>query len=374
MAKISTKIPKFLEPRLRLFLGADIVGSTALKQTRMGAHKGATDQAIKGPAWFSAIQGFYFEAAQAFLFDWETSKEASENADGLYGPAPTLWKTAGDEVLFVKLVTDHRQISITLQCWMRALNRMKEFLRGESSLLDVKSTCWTAGFPFRNREVVLDPDCHKSHGKIEDYYKENGNLLNKYYRNPLKSNLSVDYIGPSLDTGFRLSGYSTGRKFVVSVDIAYLLSMTQVDGEISRIDLYYDGSVSLKSVLGGSNYPIFWIDMSAESSLSRKEDKLKTITACASQNTKEYCEAFYEEHSQFTFRPFVCNDVGQTLSKKPNWYDEYHNKLVQNFLSPDNEYSGDDTEEAAKPGTDIGEDDIKNVISSLLTEDGANPA
>lgn len=119
------KAPQFLEPRLRLFLGADIVGSTALKQTRLGAHKAPTDQATKGPAWFSAIQGFYFEAAQAFLFDWERSRSKSDDPEFLYGPPPTLWKTVGDEVLFVKHVTDHRQIAITIQCWKRALGRMK---------------------------------------------------------------------------------------------------------------------------------------------------------------------------------------------------------------------------------------------------------
>ena len=274
------KLPQFLEPRLRLFLGADIIGSTALKQTRLGAHKRPTDQASKGPAWFSAIQGFYFEAAQAFLFDWERSKAASDDPGTLYGPAPKLWKTVGDEVLFVKQLTDHRQLAITLQCWMRALRRMKDFLRTESSVLDVKSTCWTAGFPFRNREVVLDVNADLKKGRVENYYRESGVILNSHYKNQDKSKVSIDYIGPSIDTGFRLSGYATGRKFIASVDVAYIISMTHFDGEIKRLDFFYDGSVSLKGVFGGSNYPIFWIDMSADESLSKKEDKLRHQERC----------------------------------------------------------------------------------------------
>jgi hypothetical protein len=365
MPKKPSKIPQFLESRLRVFLGADIVGSTALKQTRLGAHKVPTDQAAKGPAWFSAIQGFYFEAAQAFLFDWKKTKQESQSSEILYGPDPTLWKTVGDEVLFVKILTDHRQLATTVQCWMRAINRMKEFLHGESSLLDVKSTCWMAGFPFRNREVVLDPNAQFSKGWIEDYYRESGKLLNDFYKNPDKSKLAIDYIGPSIDTGFRLSNYSTGRKFVISVDVAYFLSMTQVDGEVCRSDIYYDGSVALKGVLGGSNYPIFWLDMSSSESLARKEDKLKTQYSCDIQDIREYCEAFYNEHSQFTFRPFISGDVGLTLAKKPSWYEEYHEKLVENFLSPESDYSADDTLEAEKPGEELNDADIQGIVEKL---------
>lgn len=151
----------------------------------------------------------------------------------------------------------------------------------------MKSTCWTAGFPFRNREVVLDPNINLRAGRVENYYRESGKLLNQHYRNPAKSKLAIDYIGPSIDTGFRLSGYATGRKMITSVDVAYLISMTQVDGEIHRLDFFYDGSVSLKGLLGGSNYPIFWLDMSTTDSLAKKEDKLKTQSACAGQDVRE---------------------------------------------------------------------------------------
>jgi hypothetical protein len=202
----------------------------------LGAHKAPTEQASKGPAWFSAIQGFYFEAAQAFLFDWERARGSSEDSEHFYGPAPTLWKTIGDEVLFVKHLTDHRQLATTLHCWMSALRRMKEFLKSESPLLDVKSACWTAGFPFRNREVVLNPKLDMKQGKIENYYRASGTLLNSHYKNPTKSKISIDFVGPSIDTGFRLSQYSTGRKLVVGIDVAYIVSMTQFDGEVRRVD------------------------------------------------------------------------------------------------------------------------------------------
>ncbi len=244
---------------------------------------------------------------------------------------------------------------------------MKEFLRLANRSLDVKATCWTAGFPYRNREVVLDQNnILSAKHKIEDYYLESGRLLNKHYNQPNNSKLTVDYIGPSIDTGFRLSSYSSGRKFVVSVDVAYFLSMTQIAGEVERHDLYYDGAASLKGVIGGSNYPIFWMDMSTDDSLARKEDKLKVIHSVNLQDVRDYCEAFYEEHVQFTFRPFVHNDVGQTLGETPSWYTEYHAKLVENFLAPDSDYSADDSKIAQQEATELSDGEIEEATSSLV--------
>jgi hypothetical protein len=329
--------PPFLEPRLRLFLSADIVGSTSLKQTR-ARPAGSADDSTKGPVWFSAIQGFYFEAAQAFLYEWNSRKKESELPQELYGDEPLFWKSIGDEVLFTKVLSDHRQLATTLNCWFSAVSRMRKFLKNENSSLDVKCTAWLAGFPYRNREVVIGKYPNSENRQIENYYQENGNLLNKFYNEQSDPGLAVDYIGPSIDTGFRLTSFSSSRKMVVSIDIAYIISMTSFDGEVKRLDLYYEGSHSLKGVMGGAPYPVFWINMSGENSLAVKEDRLKLQNISNREDLKEYCDAFYQEYSSFTFRPFIKDDVGQTMAKAPSWYTEYHALLVKNFNLPDNEY------------------------------------
>ena len=168
--------PPFLEPRLRLFLSADIVGSTSLKQTR-ARPAGSVDDSTKGPVWFSAIQGFYFEAAQAFLFEWAERKAQSEAPVELYGDEPTFWKSIGDEVLFTKILGDHRQLVTTLACWFSAVSRMRKFLKNENSSLDVKCTAWLAGFPYWNREVVIGKYPDNNGKRVENYYKESGELL-----------------------------------------------------------------------------------------------------------------------------------------------------------------------------------------------------
>lgn len=334
----SNSCPPFLKPRLRLFLSADIVGSTSLKQAR-ARPGGPTEDSTKGPSWFSAIQGFYFEAAQAFIAEWSERKLKSNSPHELYGDAPEFWKSIGDEVLFTKILDDHRQLVTALSCWFAAVDRIREFLKNEDASLDVKCTAWLAGFPFRNREVVIGKYPDIGAKQVENYYQESGNLLNEIYNGSGRSGLSIDYIGPSIDTGFRLGGFSSSRKMAISLDVAYLISMTNFDGEIARIDIHYDGSQSLKGVLGGAPYPLFWISMSGKNSLADKEDQLRSRISSNKENLKEYCDAFYQEYESFIFRPFIQGDVGQTLAQQPNWYSGYHAKLVKNFTLPDNEYT-----------------------------------
>ncbi|WP_153468818.1 hypothetical protein [Komagataeibacter medellinensis] len=362
--------PPFLKPRLRLFLSADIVGSTSLKQTRMNV--GAYDRhARQGPHWFSAIQGFYFEATQAFISEWTSRRDASANGERLYGEPPVFWKSVGDEVLFTKILTDYQQLATTLHCWIEAAVRMRTFLKAENPALDVKCTAWTAGFPFLNREVVLG-NLKNGGDQIEDYYIASGELLNEYYRGKGGKPVSIDYIGPSIDTGFRITSFSSGRKMVLSIDAVYLLSMTNFDGEIARIDLRYEGSFPLKGVIGGAGYPIFWINMGAQDSLGVKEDRLKDERPCNREDIKEYCDAFYREHAHFLFRPFIRDDPNHIVSLRPVWYDDYHEKLIKNFLRSPPEYNNDDGEQATEPASSLTRSEIEEFVSEIVMRCGAS--
>lgn len=322
--------PEFLKPRLRLFLSADIIGSTALKQSRLGALGSANPSAEA--SWFTIIQGFYFEAQQNFLSEWEALR-VLHPAPEHFGDAPELWKTIGDEVLFTKSVTDHRQVAVTIQCWVRALDRMRDFLTRDSSRLGVKSTAWIAGFPFRNKEVVLRGGVFSKDGVIEDYYKENGNILNQYYSDKRGSDILIDYVGPSIDTGFRLSSLATDRKMIFSLEIAYILSLTSTTkaGPIEEIQLHYDGQIFLKGVLNGISYPTFWLDLSKEDSAAAKEDRLTGSLVCDRDAIRQFCDAFYQEHGDLVFPPFIHSESEPILIDRPPWYEKKHQNLIKNF-------------------------------------------
>lgn len=321
--------PAFLKPRLRLFLSADIVGSTALKQSQV-THLRDDKQKSDTP-WFSIIQGFYIEARSAFLSEWQTISELNGNLVPL-GDNPRLWKTIGDEILFTKVLSDYRQLSIAINCWMRALRKVRSFLKTRDSRLDIKSTAWIAGFPVKNKDVVLSNSSQLQSG-VDDYFLESGKLLNKYYEKPDADEVSIDFVGPSVDVGFRLAAHATARRFVVSVGIPYILSSAPINEE-NEIRLHFGGTVQLKGVFGGLPYPLFWIDMGEDNTASKLEDALTRAIHCEARDVQKYCAAFYKENASYTFRPFIDEDLEHLLTQKPDWYDVHINRLIDNFVNP----------------------------------------
>jgi hypothetical protein len=308
-------------------MSADIVGSTALKQSPFSQSK--TEQRA---SWFAKIQGFYFEAHQAFQREFEKHKEESDDST-LIGESPKLWKTIGDEVLFVKVIDDHRQIVHTLRCWMRAVEAMRVFIKKGNTRLDVKCTSWLAGFPFRNSEVAVEAGQSSTSIESGDWFLEGGKILNRIYSGDAPKGVIVDYIGPSIDIGFRLGQFSSARKFVISVDIAYVLAVAN-PGVMTKdrvFSIHYEGSHALKGVLGGLRYPVFWLDLSPGDALERFEDGLTTLAPVDRDRLREYCNRFYAEHHSYMFPPFIFSDSEQQISKRPDWYDDDHAALVRNF-------------------------------------------
>lgn len=318
--------PDFLKPRLRLFLSADIVGSTALKQSPFDTHSKA-EQRTK---WFSKIQGFYFQAQQAFISQCR-SHCSSVAVD--FGPMPDLWKTIGDEVLFVKEITDHRQIIAAIRCWMLAIPEMRLFIKKENPRLDVKCTAWLAGFPLRNSEVVVSNRPEDISNTDGEWFVNSGEILERLYKNGPEADVKIDYIGPSIDIGFRLGPFSSSRKFIISVDVAYVLSIANPgigDGD-PVFSVYFDGSKPLKGVLGGVEYPIFWLDLSPEDSLVRAQDKISSIESVNRDRLREYCNKFFQTYDQYTFAPFIESQTEQQLNDKPDWYTLEHKQLVKSY-------------------------------------------
>jgi hypothetical protein len=350
------------------------VGSTALKQSPFAQSK--TEQRA---SWFSKIQGFYFEAHRAFQKAFEEHRDSSTD-EALVGPDPELWKTIGDEVLFVKEITDHRQLIHTLRCWMAAVETMRDFIKKGNSRLDVKCTAWLAGFPFRNSEVAVEagPSLH-SH-ESGDWFVESGKILNRIYDGEKGVEAIVDYIGPSIDIGFRLSQFSSSRKFIISIDVAYILAIANPGAMVKDrvFAVYYDGAHILKGVLGGLRYPVFWLDLSPADSIDRFEDNLTGIEPVDRDRLREYCNSFYSEYSSYTFSPFIVSKTEQQISEKPDWYENDHKILVGNFLVEKDEEqntglpeSGEE-EAGNESGDDIPDDDLKkfeNILSKLLGDD-----
>jgi len=330
------RCPEFLKPRLRIYLSADIIGSTAQKQSKLGALE--PNGQPNDPSWFTTIQGFYFEAQQSVREAWDGL--ADDLGEGHHlGEVPTLWKTVGDEVLFTKLVSDHRQVLATVRCWMTALNGMREFLRREGNgRLGVKSTVWLAEFPIRNKEVVLSGDSFSQSGPIGDYFAENGRILNDFYSGK-SDKINIDYIGPSIDTGFRLTTQASARKLIISVEVAYILAMAPrlANQIVVPVDMRYDGEIHLKGVMGGAGYPLFWIDLSVEDSAAVLGDRLSGQGKCDRDLVSDFCRAFFQEKEDFISPPFIISDEEKVLTHTPEWYEERLQNLIKWFENPQDE-------------------------------------
>jgi hypothetical protein len=128
--------------KLRLFLSVDIVGSTAFKQagSRRSKPKEKPEDVQIPPAepWFSPIAQFYKGMEQALAREWLIAEARSLAINWPPGSPPELWKSVGDEVIYTKLLTDHRQALTTLNAWMKAV-----FIFASTLKFPCRSACST---------------------------------------------------------------------------------------------------------------------------------------------------------------------------------------------------------------------------------------
>lgn len=224
-----------LRPKLRLFMSADIVGSTAFKQ-RPGHEF--------NHQWFSIVRSFYTVAERFFELRWAqmiNEFRESECVRNMGQETPALWKTIGDEVLFTKDIADPREALICMSVWLRVLDDLRDLLKKAGSL-DLKSSAWLADFPIRNREILLratsanqvtgvadkrqaelPSDATAAIEEEEDFEWENDRLFEDFKKN--SPDVSRDFVGQSIDTGFRVGTAATSRKLMLSVELAHMLSL-----------------------------------------------------------------------------------------------------------------------------------------------------
>jgi hypothetical protein len=310
-------------PHLRLFLSADIVGSTAFKQNASALEaQEQLDEAgeVKNaafPSWFTVVLQFYQQAEQAFTMQWrEITSQKVKDVDDFFGDPPELWKTIGDEVLFTKRVDHPWQAIVCMHAWVATLDELRQFLAEHK--LNVKSTAWLADFPLRNNEIVLRKITTSSLQDADDtYILNNQNGLRDYYEEDDSSEYIRDFIGPSIDTGFRITSFASIRKLAISVELIYLLACEQVRAQkepklyaqknyvLPSFSFKYDGRKELKGVLNGHGYPIFWIDLDPNNPLSLAEDNVTNNPKPSSLDMLNLSLAFIESQPLFLSKPYM---------------------------------------------------------------------
>lgn len=320
---------------LRLYLSVDIVGSTAFKQSsgeKLDERESETEVPPAAP-WFSPIAQFYKGMDQAFAREWAICVERAERVKWPTGDSPELWKSIGDELVYTKRLTDNRQVLTTLNAWMRAVSSYRKRLLEQFKSLDLKSTAWIAGFPIHNAEVFFrksDLD-RRAEEDEDDAVYSNLVLLHQFAEKGIDSGLVRDYIGPAIDTGFRLGQLSTPRKLVISVEMALLLikairaQPSDEDYGYEKPRIFFDGRQSLKGVFGGLPYPIFWVDMRPSPSLEESEDKLNKREQLNTDEALSFCQEFIKANSPFCFTPYIEGNPDPDFTQVP----EQHQRRLE---------------------------------------------
>lgn len=207
---------------LRLFFSADLIGSTALKSTFV-----ADSDVQEWPRFF---REFYQDLPARF----EKAYAHLPSAWLAPGDRIRLWKTLGDEMLFEVEILRFQETLYHVWAFKRAISTFNR--EWADKPLRLKGAAWLAGFPVTNVQVTIT--LPESCGGHRD-----------------------DFIGPSIDTGFRLSRLATDRKLMVSADLALMLMDAVKELDAQKLVFYFDGWQHLRGVLGERPYPAIWVDL-----------------------------------------------------------------------------------------------------------------
>lgn len=206
-------------PRTLLFMSVDLAGSTNFKDI--------TAPVDGKPGWLEAFESYFKElplvlmgqVAQTFL-----------EAESL--PEISVWKVIGDEIVFQAEPRTAEEALLLTEAFYRTVVAYDARLF-ERWPLRVRGCIWAARFPDRNIAIEIREMADIGGG---DAY--------------------VDYLGPDIDLGFRLSPHAHFGQVIISMNLADVLA-----GMPDRHGLYfhYLGKQALKGIFRGRPYPLFLV-------------------------------------------------------------------------------------------------------------------
>lgn len=208
-------------PHTVMFMSADIVGATAFKDSTQGREE--------TPAWPAAFETFFRELPLVLM--GQVAMAFSE-ADSV--PELGVWKVIGDEMVFRALPRTAEEALLLTEAFYRAVVEYDSRV-SESGPLRLRGCCWAARIPERTIEIEIPEMAGSGHAHGGTY---------------------LDYLGPDVDTGFRLIERVGGGHVIVSLNLAEALApIADHDG----LRIHCVGEEVLKGVYRGRPYPMLLI-------------------------------------------------------------------------------------------------------------------
>lgn len=291
---------------LKLFCSIDIIDSTAFKNKHLLKSYSCQE-------WFLFFRDFYDSFRTTLQQSYDTLIEGSSIGKDSEFCYPYQWKNIGDEIVFFTDILRYEHLIVHIDAFKKTI---EQFNKDSSKQLKVKGTSWLAGFPVVN--AILD---HKND--------------EKNVKNSIEKKLEIDFIGPSIDLGFRIAKFSTHRKFVISVDLAYVLLCTLLNTNTTNFHFYFDRNQDTKGI-NGNEYPIIWIDNF--NSHDPIEDELYGIKRSPSSYAllHKFCKTFIYDNASRFMPPFIYGVESEDF-KKPEKYDELYNSVCEKIYEGNKE-------------------------------------
>ena len=257
---------EWMRPRLMLFLSADVENSTRLKQSPQ-----------QGRIWLPPIIDFIHRFPTRYQAERE--KFAIDHHYSI--PERVVpWKLLGDEIIFAIEISQESQVGqeiVTFLSALRSWNSPTDGPETQSRGVVVKGTAWLAGFPVANTLIPVP--------------SVSGELIR-------------DYLGPSMDAGFRLTKWAASRRLIVSPELAWwLLQHTARSLELPK--LHFQGCAELKGLAEHTGYPQLWMEVDKSPFRTLEDELLGRAALSQQEKLRELCSAFIEEFGTPRHLPFL---------------------------------------------------------------------
>jgi class 3 adenylate cyclase len=255
---------------LRLFLSADLAGSTAFKQS------GKLDE------WQKFFRAFYRQLP-ALLRQKLVGM-------GFKDLELSVWKLIGDEIVFSEPLDHWEKAPRCVAAFRAAVADFRQrTIAATGGRLDVKCAGWCAGFPVGN--ICVEPP----------------------------DDLPADYIGPGMDIGFRLVKAAAPRRMLLSVELVWLLSLPKLK---SKPRFFMSEGLDLKGVAKGRTYPCIWLE------LDLHEERLRggAPRRCRVTDLHRFCRHWLQTMGPPFLVPFIDGDP--VMGTRPHDYAELYSRVT----------------------------------------------
>jgi hypothetical protein len=195
-----------------------------------------------------------------------------------------------------------------IHIWLAALSAYRCDLATLTEDLDIKSTAWIALFPAPNAEVFFrrggaqfrsDPG--------DDVVLLQAEMRDQWHTGADRGDIIRDFVGPSIDTGFRLTDWARPRRLILSADLAFLLTSSYAISD-EPLPLHFSGAQKLRGVVGEQPYPMIWLPVGAGARAEVRDEAIGRMLADPTL-LRAFCEAIIEQNYKAFTPLFLADDL-----------------------------------------------------------------